>query len=83
MSRSAAELRRLQVAAGGPGGAGPAARGPWRAVDPEAGDVVFVCAACWPLVEAEWRARADVTVRVLRRRPKWARCGVCDPERVC
>ena len=49
----------------------------------EAGEPVFVCAACWPALEAEWRSRTGVTVRVLRRRPAWARCGVCDPERVC
>ena len=82
MSREAAELRRLQVTAGETVEP-PAARGPWRAVEPEAGEPAYVCAACWPLVEGQWRARAGVTVRVLRRRPAWARCGVCDPERVC
>ena len=82
MSREAAELRRLRAAAGEtleP----PVGRGRWRAVEPEAGGPAYVCAACWPAVEAQWRARAGVTVRVLLRRPAWARCGVCDPERVC
>ena len=82
MSRAAAELRRLQAAAGEAVEA-PAARGRWRTVEPEAGDPMFVCAACWPAVEAEWEARTGVAVRVLRRRPAWARCSVCDPERVC
>ncbi len=58
-------------------------RGAWRAVDPEMGDLVFVCPGCWPEVAAEWRARRDVTVRKLAARPRWARCGVCDPEDVC
>ena len=58
-------------------------RGAWRAVDPETGDLVFVCPACWPEVAAEWRARRDVTVRKLAARPRWVRCGVCDPEDVC
>ena len=82
MSREAAELRRLRVVAGEPVET-PPARGRWRAVEPETGEPVFICAACWPAVEAAWRRRAGVTVRVLRRRPAWARCGVCDPERAC
>ena len=82
MSREAAELRRLQAVAGEPVET-PATRGRWRAVEREGGGPAFVCAACWPAVEAEWGARTGVTVRVLRRRPAWARCGVCDPERVC
>ena len=82
MSREAAELRRLQAAVGETVEP-PAGRGRWRAVEPEAGDPRFVCASCWPLAETQWRGRTDVTVRVLRRRPAWARCGVCDPERVC
>ena len=55
----------------------------WRALDPETGDLVFVCPQCWPNVAAEWRARADVAVRELETRPMWARCGMCDPEGVC
>lgn len=55
----------------------------WRAADPEDGDPVFVCPWCWPAVAAYWRDRADATVRVVGRRPAWARCGLCDPERVC
>ncbi len=82
MSREAAELRRLQAAAGETVET-RATRGRWRAVEPEAGGPVFVCAACWPAVEAEWRRRGGVAVRVLRRRRAWARCGVCEPERVC
>ena len=82
MTREAAHLRRLQAAVGETVET-PSARGRWRAVEPEMGEPVFVCAACWPAVEAEWGARSGVTVRVLRRRPAWARCGVCDPERVC
>ena len=58
-------------------------RGGWRAVDPETGDLVFVCPACWPDVAPRWRLRADVTVRELSARPRWARCGVCDPEDLC
>ena len=57
--------------------------GPWRAVDPETGDLVLVCPGCWPEVAACWRGRADVTVRRLRRRPAWARCAVCEPEDGC
>ncbi len=82
MSREAAELRRLRVVAGEPVET-PATRGRWRAVEPESGERVLVCAACWPAVEAEWGSRSGVTGRVLRRRPAWARCGVCEPERVC
>ena len=55
----------------------------WRVVDPEAAEPVVVCPLCWPLVAAYWLGRADATVRVLGPRPAWARCGVCDPERVC
>ena len=55
----------------------------WRVVDPESGDPVFVCPRCWPVVAEYWRRRANVTVRVVGTRPDWARCGVCDPERVC
>ena len=55
----------------------------WRVADPEAGDPVCVCPSCWPAVAEYWRDRADTTVRVVGRRPAWARCGVCDPERVC
>ena len=62
--------------------AGDAAAG-WRMVDPEAGDPLVVCPACWPLVAASWRACVDVTVRTLEPRPAWARCGVCDPEGAC
>ena len=82
MSREAAELRRLQAAAGETVET-PAGRGRWRAVEPEAGEPAYFCAACWPAVEAEWEARPGAAVRVLRRRPAWARCGVCDPHRVC
>ena len=57
--------------------------GGWRVADPEAGGPVFVWPSCWPAVEEYWLARADATVRVLGPRPAWARCGVCDPERVC
>ena len=62
--------------------AGPDAGG-WRVADPEAGDPLFVCPSCWPAVAEYWRSRADAMVRVLGPRPAWARCGVCDPERVC
>ena len=55
----------------------------WRVADLEAGDPVVVCPACWPAVAPYWRSRADATVRLLGARPAWARCGVCDPERVC
>ena len=55
----------------------------WRVAEPEAGDPVFVCPACWPEVASHWRDRTDTTVRVLGRRPEWARCGICDPEPVC
>jgi len=62
----------------------PAAkRDRWRAVEPESGEPAYVCPACWPEVAAEWRRRKDVTVRELAARPRWARCGVCDPEDVC
>ena len=61
---------------------GPDAAG-WHVADPEAGDPAVVCPGCWPLVASYWRARADATVRALRPRPEWARCGACDPERVC
>ena len=57
--------------------------GGWREVDPESGGPVFVCPRCWPKVEAGWRARADIAVRKLGARPRWARCGVCEPECVC
>lgn len=56
---------------------------PWRAMDPEVGGLVVVCADCWPEVEAQVRGRSGVTVRVLGARPPWAQCAVCDPERVC
>ena len=69
------------MSGGGAATAVDAAR--WRAVDPETGDLVFVCPRCWPDVAAEWRARTDVTVRALAARPGWARCGVCDPDGVC
>ena len=59
----------------------PAAK--WRVAEPEAGDPVFICPGCWPAAAAYWRERADATVRVVGRRPEWARCGICDPERVC
>ena len=68
---------RSGQATGGPDGSG------WRVADPEAGDPVFVCPWCWPEVAAYWQARPDATVRVVGPRPEWARCGVCDPERVC
>lgn len=57
--------------------------GGWRVAEPEVGDPVFICPDCWPAVSAYWRERADATVRVVGRRPEWARCGICDPERVC
>ena len=57
--------------------------GAWREVNPESGDPVFICPRCWPEVAAEWRSRPDVTVRKLRPRPAWARCGACEPEDVC
>ena len=53
----------------------------WRALEPEMGDLAFVCPGCWP--EMARQIGADVTVRVLGQRPEWARCGMCDPERVC
>ncbi len=73
----------MNTAAEGSGGtpAGPDAAG-WRVADPEAGDPVFVCPWCWQAVAAYWRERADATVRVVGPRSAWARCGVCDPERV-
>ena len=55
----------------------------WRVAEPEAGDPVFICPGCWPAVAAYWQARPDAAVRVVGRRPEWARCGICDPERVC
>ena len=55
----------------------------WRVAEPEAGDPVFVCPRCWPAVVSYWQERPDATVRVVGRRPEWARCGICDPERVC
>ena len=58
-------------------------RAGWRVAEPEAGDPVFICPVCWPEVAAYWGERADATVRVVGRRPEWARCGICDPERVC
>ena len=81
MSREAAELRRLQAAAGETVET-PATRGRWRAVEPEAGDPMFVCAGCWPAVEAEWGSRSGVTVRVLRRRPA-GRAGACATRSGC
>ena len=57
--------------------------GGWRVAEPEAGDPVFICPGCWPAVAAYWQAKPDATVRVVGRRPEWARCGICDPERVC
>jgi len=72
-----AATERVGETAGKPDPAG------WRVADPEVGDPVFVCPSCWPAVAAYWRDRADATVRVVGRRPAWARCGVCDPERVC
>ena len=55
----------------------------WRAVDLASGGLVYVCPRCWPDVAAEWRRRRGGTVRRLAARPRWARCGVCDPEDVC
>ncbi|MYN64898.1 MAG: hypothetical protein F4X11_07710 [Acidobacteria bacterium] len=74
MSTAAERSRR---ATDGPDGAG------WRVADPEAGDPVVVCPWCWQAVAEYWQARPDATVRVVGPRPEWARCGVCDPERVC
>ena len=53
----------------------------WRALEPELGDVAFICPGCWP--ELARQAGAGVTVRVLGQRPDWARCGMCDPEPMC
>ena len=78
--------RRMRMTATGRGNEttpAVAAAAVWRTVDPEAGDPVVVCPACWPRVAASWRARVDVTVRTLEPRPAWARCGMCDPEGAC
>ena len=67
-------------------GGAPAAKSDgagWRVAEPEAGDPVFVCPSCWPQVAAYWQERPDAAVRVVGCRPEWARCGICDPERVC
>ena len=68
-------------------GGGDTANGPdraeWRVAEPEAGDPVFICPGCWPAVAEYWQERPAATVREVGRRPEWARCGVCDPERVC
>ncbi len=53
----------------------------WRALEPELGDVAFICPGCWP--ELARQVGAGVTVRVLGQRPDWARCGMCDPEPMC
>ena len=56
----------------------------WReVVDPATGDALFICPKCWPEAGAYWRARPNARVRVLRTRPDWAQCAVCDPERSC
>ncbi len=59
----------------------PGEAGAWRVLEPEMGDLAVVCPGCWP--EMARQVGADVTVRVLGQRPEWARCGMCDPERVC
>ena len=53
----------------------------WREVDAGTGAPVFVCPHCWPEMAA--RGLSGVEARVLDERPDWARCAVCDPERVC
>ena len=70
------------AARGGRATSGPAAAG-WRMVEFEAGDPAFICPGCWPAVAAYWWEWPDATVRVVGQRPEWARCGVCNPERVC
>ena len=57
--------------------------GPWRALDPDAGDLVVVCPVCWPRASRAVRGRVDLTVRELLQPPSWARCAVCDPEDLC
>ena len=59
----------------------PGEAGAWRVLEPEMGDLAFVCPRCWP--ELARQVAAGVTVRVLGQPPEWARCGMCDPERVC
>ena len=79
---------------GAGGGRGERGRGTRRPGDEEAGcrgvvhgrvrggRPVFICAGCWPAVAAYWWEWPDATVRVVGQRPEWARCGVCNPERV-
>lgn len=56
----------------------------WReVVDPATGGAMFICPKCWPEAGAFWRSRPNARVRVLRARPDWAQCAVCDPERSC
>ena len=57
--------------------------GRWRLVDPDSGQPVFVCPACWPAVQRVLSRGRAVTVRQVVPRPRWAQCSVCDPDPVC
>ena len=57
--------------------------GCWRQVDPDCGQPVFVCPACWPAVRRVLPRGRAVTVRQVVPRPRWAQCAVCDPDPVC
>ena len=57
--------------------------GRWRLVDPDSGQPVFVCPACWPAIRRVLPWGRAVTVRQVVPRPRWAQCAVCDPDPVC
>ena len=56
---------------------------PWRLIELECGQPVYVCPACWPAVRPLLPPGGAVAVRQVVPRPRWAQCAVCEPDPVC
>ena len=56
---------------------------PWRLIELEFEQPVYVCPGCWPAVRRVLPPGPAVTVREMVPRPRWAQCAVCEPDPAC
>ena len=56
---------------------------PWRLIELECGQPVYVCPACWPALRRVLPLGLAITVREVVPCPRWAQCAVCEPDPVC
>ena len=56
---------------------------PWRLIELECGQPVYVWPACWPALRRVLPLGLAITVREVVPCPRWAQCAVCDPDPVC